>query len=86
LETPNDVCRLQAEAAQRRRCEAGLVTLIADQDHLSIPPRHRPVAVLACGIEPPFEEVARDAVGPGNITVAGLLGVGPDIDQDGATG
>jgi hypothetical protein len=40
-----------------------------------------PVAVIACGVEPPFEDVARDDQGSGNRSILGDLRVGPDIDH-----
>src|SRR5688572_13595096 len=83
LKPANDVGSIQAEAPQRRRGQARLVALVAEDDHDQVAPRQLGTAVPTGRIEPPFEDVPRDLRGAGDLAVLESLGVGTDVDERG---
>src|SRR5690348_1470749 len=81
-ESSVEVCGVdQAELLQGRCGEAGLVSLVADQDDAEVPAGDDGVTPLGGGVAAPFQAVAGDRQGAGNQAVA-LLVVTADVDQE----
>jgi hypothetical protein len=81
LRSAYNVGCLQSKPEQRRRGEARLVTLGANQNHHATGTREGGIAVLTSGIEAPLEDVTRDDHRAGDLTVVVPLAFGPDIDE-----
>ena len=81
-ESSVEVCGVdQAELLQGRCGEAGLVSLVADQDDAEVPAGDDGVPSLGGGVAAPFQAVAGDHQGAGNQAVAPLV-VTADVDQE----
>ena len=52
----------EPELLQHGGCQAGLVALVAPQDDVIVEVRCMGVAVLACRVKPPFEDVPGDVI------------------------
>jgi hypothetical protein len=66
---------------QCRRRQAGLTTLIAEQDDLIVELWRTGMAELADWIQPPFQDVSGDYERARDDAIAGELRIGADVDQ-----
>jgi hypothetical protein len=71
----------KAQLLQGRRRQAGLTTLIAEQDDLIAELRRTGMAELTRWIQPPFQDVSGDYERPRDDAIAGDLRIGADVDQ-----
>ena len=75
----------QAELLQAGCGQAGLVSLVADQDDAEVPAGEGGMSPLGGGVAAPFQDVAGDHQGAGDQAVAPLV-VTADVDQERTTG
>ena len=77
----NVSCAGKAQLLQCRRRQAGLATLIAEQDDLIVELRRTGMVVLTRWIQPPFQDVSGDYERSRDDAITGDLRIGADVDQ-----
>ena len=82
LKTTHNVSRVgKAQLLQCRRREAGLVTLIAEQDDLIVELWRTGMAEVTRWIQPPFQDVSGDYERFRDDAIAGGLRIGANVDH-----
>jgi hypothetical protein len=76
----------KAKVLQCRRCQAGAVTLVADQDDPRLPVLDVGDVMAAGGVKPPFEHVPVDHHGTEKITVSATLLDRADVHEESTCG
>jgi hypothetical protein len=79
-------CVAEAQLLQVRCRQAGLISLLTDEDDAQVPAGDGGVPPLGRGVATPFQAVAGQHDGAGDQAVFAALVVAADVDQQSATG